>query len=94
MALANCSMNPEALQLFVGHVPNPPFWATVSRQNAPGAKDNARLWGRAERLTIHGIAKLLCFFCSLAFWGHSFITSSDFGNCNPILSSICDLRCD
>ena len=88
MALANCSMNPEALQLFVGHVPNPPFWATVSRQNAPGrAKDNVRLWGRAER-----IAKLLCFFCSL--WGHSFITSSDFGNCNSILSSICDLRCD
>lgn len=84
MALANCGMNPEALQLFVGykvsrsfghvgHLLNPPFWATVSRQNAPGrAKDNARLWGRVERLTDYTWNRTLFLWPLGAFVYHIF----------------------
>lgn len=101
MALANCGMNPEALQLFVGYkvarsfghvgqVLNPPFWATVSRQTAGRAKDNARLWQRVERLTDYTwnrATALFLLFSSL--WAHSFITYSDFNYNSILLFLIC-----
>lgn len=75
----------------VGHVLNPPFWATVSRQTAPGrAKDNARLWGRVERLTDYTwnrATALFLLFSSL--WAHSFITYSDFNYNSILLFLIC-----